>query len=87
MKDKGEKFKIKRTIVIEEEVTHHEYIAQRLKQIRKKRGLNQTQLSKKIGLSRTSIVNMESGNQKISIDNLYMLCKILDVKSSEFLPF
>lgn len=46
-----------------------------IRRIRTNRGLTQQQLADKIGLTRTSVTNMEAGRQAI---NLVMLEKIAD---------
>lgn len=82
-----EKFIIKRKVVIEEEVTYLKYVAIKIAELRKKKGLTQSAFAKKLGLSRASVVNIENGNQQVSIKNLYSMCKCLGVKSGEILPF
>lgn len=51
-----------------------------ISELRKKKGLRQEDLSKLVGLYRTSISNIESGRQKISA---LMLLKIIDALGLE----
>lgn len=48
--------------------------------------LTQAELAALVGLERTSITNIELGNQKIPLHVLYRLCEVLRVPLSEFLP-
>lgn len=48
--------------------------------------LTQAELAGKIGLERTSITNIEKGNQKVPIHVLYKLCEVLKVDVSSMLP-
>jgi DNA-binding XRE family transcriptional regulator len=81
------KFKIKRKVVIEEDVSYQKFMAWRIIQIRKEQGLTQQEFADKIGLSRVSVVNIEKGKQALSIKNLYFICTHLKIKSSHILPF
>lgn len=82
-----EKFTIKRKVVIEEEVSYNKYIALRIEGLRKENKLTQEQFANKIGLTRASVINIEKGRQQLSVKNLYLICKYLEVKSSQLLPF
>ncbi len=48
--------------------------------------LSQSSLGKMIGLSRTSIVNIESGRQRITLHTLYHLSQILKVNLADLIP-
>jgi ribosome-binding protein aMBF1 (putative translation factor) len=55
------------------------------KQIRLRRllmGMSQAELSKKAGFSRAFIVDVESGNRSIGLDNLYHLASLLEIEGS-----
>lgn len=86
-KRKMEQFKIKRKVLIEEEVDWNIFIAHKIRENRQRVGMNQTELGEKLGLTRTSMTNIELGRQRLSIENLYLLCKFFGVKSNTFLPF
>jgi transcriptional regulator with XRE-family HTH domain len=48
--------------------------------------ISQETLSKRIGLSRTSITNIEKGRQQIQLHTLFSLADALGISPSELLP-
>src|SRR4051812_16001284 len=48
--------------------------------------LTQSALANEVGLERTSITNIERGNQKVPLHVLYRICEILQVPIAEILP-
>jgi transcriptional regulator with XRE-family HTH domain len=48
--------------------------------------LTQQQLATKVGLSRTSITNIESGKQHISLQMLFILANAVGAKPGQLLP-
>lgn len=62
-------------------------IGERIRNSRKKNGLDQDGLAKHLNLTRTSIVNIEKGRQKVSIYQLFLLSQILNVTVFELVPF
>lgn len=69
----------------------YEALGVRLKGLREalpgKRGrLTQGELAEQVGLERTSITNIESGNQKVPLHVLYRICDRLGVAVAEVLP-
>src|SRR6185312_10877483 len=63
----------------------------RLKRLREtERGplgkLTQGALAKEVGLERTSITNIERGNQKVPLHVLYRICEVLQVPVTDLLP-
>ncbi len=58
--------------------------AERLKEVRKEKGLSQTQLAKATGLSQPAIAKWENGERNPTIYNIYTLCVYLKV-TSDFL--
>ena len=61
-------------------------IGARLSQLRSEKGLTQEDLASRLLLSRTSIVNIESGRQQLTMDNLYRISMSLDCPISTILP-
>lgn len=59
---------------------------QRLRKARRQAKLTQEALGKRVGLSRTSITNIEQGNQHVGLHLLYELAKALGVRPVELLP-
>lgn len=54
-------------------------IAERLKEARKLAGLSQGHVAKILGLHRPSVTEMETGNRRVSADELAKLAEIYDV--------
>lgn len=48
--------------------------------------MSQQQLANNLNLTRTSITNFETGNQRIQIDTLWKIAGFLDVTIQELLP-
>lgn len=53
---------------------------------RKEAGITQADLGELIGISRTSIVNIESGNQSLTIENLYLIAEKLKCPVHGLIP-
>lgn len=68
------------------EVAFKEQMGLRIRQIRRMKGLNQDDVAKAIGLTRTSFVNMEKGRQSISARNIHNLSKVLNISPSDIFP-
>lgn len=67
------------------------YVGKRIKELREgKPGvaprMTQAQLAKQVGLERTSITNIEKGEQKVPLHVLYRICSVLNVDIQEVLP-
>jgi transcriptional regulator with XRE-family HTH domain len=63
----------------------YEKIGIKIKYARKAKGLDQKNLAKELNLSRESIVNIEAGRQRISIEKLIKICRLTGFKISEFI--
>lgn len=61
-------------------------IGKRIKELRTKKNMTQLELSEKTNLGRSSIANIESGRQKVSIDALYKIAYILEEEVQYVLP-
>jgi transcriptional regulator with XRE-family HTH domain len=59
---------------------------QRLRKARRQAKLTQEALGKRVGLSRTSITNIEQGNQHVGLHLLYELAKAVGLRPVELLP-
>lgn len=64
----------------------YETIGQEIKKIRKTKGYNQSELASKINIERTSITNIESGRQKVTLFALYKICALFEIEPSDLLP-
>lgn len=62
------------------------YVGRRVRQLREANGLSQDELARKIKLTRTSIVNFESGKQRIPLEDIYRIAKIFGVPAKDLLP-
>lgn len=54
---------------------------------RKKRGYNQTQLAKLMGISRGSVANIEVGRQRIPTHRLFHIAYIFDCEIIDLVPY
>ena len=57
-------------------------IATRIREARKMAGLSQAQVAKMLGLPRPSVTEMESGNRKVSAEEISVLAELYEVSSS-----
>jgi len=62
-------------------------LAQRIRELRKRLGISQQKLADLIGVSRPIISQIESGERKISIDELVMLAKVFNSSVESLLDF
>lgn len=58
----------------------------RIRTCREELHLTQAELAEEIGISRTSLTNIESGRQRILVDQLVGLCKRLSVSATDLIP-
>lgn len=61
-------------------------IGRTLRQRREKAGLTQGDVATRVGLSRTSITNIEQGRQHVTLHVLYALADAIGSKPSDLLP-
>jgi transcriptional regulator with XRE-family HTH domain len=59
---------------------------QLLAEVRRKQGISQEMLADELGLSRTSVTNIEKGRQPIQLHSLYLIARLLSVELKELLP-
>jgi len=57
-----------------------------LREAREGTGLTQGQLAEAVGLSRTSITNIEAGNQPVALHILFALSRAVDKDPRDLLP-
>ena len=69
----------------EEELFYFD-MGRKLKLARKQSKFTQGSLASTLGVSRTSVTNIEAGNQKIPLHLLYDLGAIYNIDPREFLP-
>ncbi|MDI6716719.1 MAG: helix-turn-helix transcriptional regulator [Actinomycetota bacterium] len=64
----------------------YEEVGRRIRKAREKRNLTQERLAELISLTRTSITNIERGNQKLLLHTLYDIASTLGVDPHSLLP-
>jgi DNA-binding XRE family transcriptional regulator len=57
-----------------------------LGEMRRKQGISQEMLADELGLSRTSITNIEKGRQPVQLHTLYIIARLLSIDIKELLP-
>ena len=62
----------------------NQLIGNKLKEIRKNKGLSQEKLARIVVLDRTYISRVEAGKINITIDTLYVLCNGLNISLTAF---
>lgn len=60
-------------------------IGQKVRRVRKSRGLSQEELAERIGISTTHMSHIETGNTKLSLPVLVALASVLEVRTDELL--
>lgn len=61
-------------------------VGNRIRERRDELGLTQQALASAVGLSRTSITNIEQGRQKLLINTLFDIAETLEVSIADLLP-
>lgn len=66
-------------------------VGQKIRQLREaqtggRARLTQAELAEMVGLERTSITNIERGNQKVPLHVLYRICEVLRAPVSDVMP-
>lgn len=64
----------------------YEEMGQRIRSLRKQLRLTQDELARRVGLTRTSITNIENGNQTVPVHVVYELSKALGTTPTVLLP-
>ena len=61
-------------------------IGSNIREFRKKRGFTQQALANRMGVTRTSITNLESGKQRPPVHFIYALCNELSISIHNIFP-
>jgi transcriptional regulator with XRE-family HTH domain len=64
----------------------NQIVGKHIKMIRKLKGMTQAELAEKVGLNRSSIANIEIGNQAILLQNLEVIRMALDCSMYDLIP-
>ncbi len=68
------------------EGTIYQRLGRNLAEQRKRAELTQEQLGERVVLSRTSIVNIEAGRQRVAVHRLYAFAEALSISPHDLLP-
>lgn len=60
-------------------------IGQRIRKVRKARGISQEELAEKVGISTTHMSHIETGNTKLSLPVFVDLAEALEIRTDELL--
>ena len=61
-------------------------VGERVRQQRKSAGMDQETLARHLNLSRTTVINIEKGRQRLSLEHAWLVAQVLDVSIDELLP-
>lgn len=64
----------------------YKFIGERVSEFRKANKMNQDDLAKKAAISRTTISNIESGRQQVSIHTLMNIAEALNLEMHSLIP-
>lgn len=64
----------------------YKFIGEKITTLRKKKGKSQEEIAKSLGVTRVTWNHMEKGAQKITVDRLWEIARLLEVKIFELLP-
>lgn len=59
-------------------------IGQRLRRLRKREGLTQSDLARQIGIQQSDLSRMEKGEYRVSLDNLFRILAVFGLGIAEF---
>lgn len=62
------------------------FVGAKIHDFRKEMGLRQGELGALLDVSRVSILNLESGRHRLTIDHLFFLCGLFKKKPDDFFP-
>lgn len=62
------------------------HVGEKLRSVRMAAGFSQDVLAQRVGLTRSSIANLEAGRQRVALHLFVAICQALDKDICEFLP-
>lgn len=62
------------------------HVGEKVRFQRKRAGMDQETLARHLNLSRTTIINIEKGRQRLSLEHAWLTAKILNISIEELLP-
>lgn len=70
----------------EQQTSFYERIGEKIRETRKIREINQETLATTLGISRVSLINIETGKQRVPLHVLLDICVSLNVTMNELVP-
>lgn len=64
----------------------YKHLGQLIRERRTELGLTQGEVAGRIGLTRTSVTNIERGTQAVNVATLFRMAEVLEMEVSELLP-
>lgn len=62
------------------------YVGEKVRFQRKKARMDQETLARHVNLSRTTIINIEKGRQRLSLEHAWLTAKVLEISIEDILP-
>lgn len=62
------------------------HIGEKIRELRKAKGLNQDALAQALDMSRVAIHNIEKGKHRTTVENLFSLCILLGCTPNDLFP-
>ena len=62
-------------------------MGEKLRQLRRKKGLSQEAVAKELGISRQAVSKWETDLDQPDLDNLKKICEILEISADELLGY
>lgn len=69
-----------------DEKRFYRFIGEKIREVRTKNRYKQIELARKVGLERTSITNIETGKQNVTVLALYRICEVFQLDINKLLP-
>lgn len=66
--------------------TFYIQVGEKVRFLRKKARMDQETLSRHLNLSRTTIINIEKGRQRLSLEHAWLIAKVLSLSIEDLLP-
>lgn len=76
---------IRAYICIENHHMKSKALIRKLKRIRRKQGVSQVEMAKKLGISQNAISKIELGQSELTLERLYKMADILEIDLLDFL--
>lgn len=61
-------------------------VGEKVRAVRKAAGMDQENLARHLGLSRTTIINIEKGRQRLSLEQAWLISHIFEISITNLLP-